>query len=55
VNYGVIYYGQWRYRIPMEPLMILIAAPLLVRIWAQRGALADGLARLGPEARPVRD
>jgi 4-amino-4-deoxy-L-arabinose transferase-like glycosyltransferase len=55
VNYGVIYYGQWRYRIPMEPFMILVAAPLLVRVWDARPALADALARLGPEARFARD
>jgi 4-amino-4-deoxy-L-arabinose transferase-like glycosyltransferase len=38
VNYGFVYYGQFRYRIPMEPLMILIAAPLVPRVWALRGA-----------------
>jgi 4-amino-4-deoxy-L-arabinose transferase-like glycosyltransferase len=51
VNYGVVYYGQWRYRIPMEPFMVLVATPLLVRVWEGRAALADALARLGPEAR----
>jgi 4-amino-4-deoxy-L-arabinose transferase-like glycosyltransferase len=55
VNYGVIYYGQWRYRIPMEPFMILVATPLLVRIWDARPALGDALARLGPQARLARD
>jgi 4-amino-4-deoxy-L-arabinose transferase-like glycosyltransferase len=55
INYGVVYYGQWRYRIPMEPFMILIAAPLLVRVWERRGMLSDGLARLSTEARPVAD
>jgi 4-amino-4-deoxy-L-arabinose transferase-like glycosyltransferase len=55
VNYGLVYYGQWRYRIPMEPLMILVATPLLVKLWDQRRALADGLTRLGPEARLARD
>jgi hypothetical protein len=55
VNYGVIYYGQWRYRIPMEPFMILVATPLLVRVWDARPALADALARLRPEARLARD
>jgi 4-amino-4-deoxy-L-arabinose transferase-like glycosyltransferase len=51
INYGVVYYGQWRYRIPMEPFMILVATPLLVRVWRQRGALADSVLRLQPEAR----
>jgi 4-amino-4-deoxy-L-arabinose transferase-like glycosyltransferase len=55
VNYGFVYYGQWRYRIPMEPFMIVVAAPLLVRVWAQRAALRDAFARLGPEARLARD
>jgi 4-amino-4-deoxy-L-arabinose transferase-like glycosyltransferase len=50
VNYGVVYYGAWRYRIPMEPFMVLLATPLLVRVWERRGALRDALARLGPEA-----
>jgi 4-amino-4-deoxy-L-arabinose transferase-like glycosyltransferase len=39
VNYGLVYFGQYRYRIPMEPFMVLIAAPLLVAVWRQRGAL----------------
>jgi 4-amino-4-deoxy-L-arabinose transferase-like glycosyltransferase len=55
VNYGVIYYGQWRYRIPMEPFMVLVATPLLVRVWDARAGLADALAHLGPEARLARD
>jgi 4-amino-4-deoxy-L-arabinose transferase-like glycosyltransferase len=55
VNYGIVYYGQWRYRIPMEPFMILVATPLIVRVWEQRAALAEALARLGPEARPAAD
>jgi hypothetical protein len=32
VTYGFVYYGQFRYRIPMEPLMILVAAPLVVGV-----------------------
>jgi 4-amino-4-deoxy-L-arabinose transferase-like glycosyltransferase len=50
-NYCVVYYGQWRYRIPMEPLMILVATPLLVRAWDRRAALADAVARLAPDSR----
>jgi hypothetical protein len=34
-----IYYGQSRYRIPMEPLMILVATPLIVSVWTRRQAL----------------
>jgi 4-amino-4-deoxy-L-arabinose transferase-like glycosyltransferase len=55
VNYGVVYYGQWRYRIPMEPFMILISTPLLVRVWDARSALAGSLARLTPQAPLARD
>jgi 4-amino-4-deoxy-L-arabinose transferase-like glycosyltransferase len=54
-NYGVIYYGGWRYRIPMELFMVLVATPLLVRVWDRRHALADGLGRMAPEARLARD
>ncbi len=54
-NYGVVYYGPWRYRIPMEPFMILVAAPLLVRLAERRAALGDALARLGPDARLAGD
>jgi hypothetical protein len=53
-NYGVVYYGQWRYRIPMEPFMILLAAPLLGRVWQRRGAMAGALGRLAPERPPAR-
>jgi 4-amino-4-deoxy-L-arabinose transferase-like glycosyltransferase len=55
LNYGVVYYGQWRYRLPMEPFMIILAAPLLVRLWDERPALASALARFGPEPRPAGD
>ena len=45
VVYGFVYYGQFRYRIPMEPLMILLATPLLVSVWEQRAAIRDAAAR----------
>ncbi|MBN1527645.1 MAG: glycosyltransferase family 39 protein [Thermoleophilaceae bacterium] len=48
VVYGFVYYGQFRYRLPMEPLMILVAAPLLARAWALRGALRGNPAPPGP-------
>lgn len=38
--YGFVYYGQFRYRLPLEPLMILVATPLLVWVWDQRRTLA---------------
>jgi 4-amino-4-deoxy-L-arabinose transferase-like glycosyltransferase len=39
VAYGFVYYGQHRYRVPMEPFMVLVATPLILAIWAQRAAL----------------
>ena len=38
VMYGFVYYGNFRYRAPLEPLMLLVAAPLLVRIWDLRSS-----------------
>jgi hypothetical protein len=32
VLYGFLFYGNFRYRIPLEPLMILVAAPLVARL-----------------------
>ena len=43
VTYGFVYYGQYRYRLPMEPIMILVATPLLVSLWQGRRALREGL------------
>ena len=37
VFYGFIFYGNFRYRAPLEPLMMLVAAPLLARLWSMRG------------------
>ena len=34
--YGFVYYGNYRYRASLEPLMILVAAPLLARLWRLR-------------------
>jgi 4-amino-4-deoxy-L-arabinose transferase-like glycosyltransferase len=36
VAYGFVYYGNFRYRAPLEPLMLLVSAPLLVRLWELR-------------------
>jgi 4-amino-4-deoxy-L-arabinose transferase-like glycosyltransferase len=37
VMYGFVYYGNYRYRAPLEPLMMLVCAPLLARLWRLRG------------------
>lgn len=31
--YGFVYYGNYRYRLPYEPLMVVVASTLLVRMW----------------------
>lgn len=36
VMYGFVYYGNYRYRAPLEPLMLLVAAPLLARLGSLR-------------------
>jgi 4-amino-4-deoxy-L-arabinose transferase-like glycosyltransferase len=36
VLYGFVFYGNFRYRAPLEPLMLLIAAPLAARVWRMR-------------------
>lgn len=33
VLYGFLYYGNYRYRLPYEPLMVAVAAELLTRVW----------------------
>jgi 4-amino-4-deoxy-L-arabinose transferase-like glycosyltransferase len=42
VLYGFVYYGNYRYRLPYEPLMIIVAATLLVRLWRWRDASGAG-------------
>jgi len=37
--YGFMYYGNYRYRLPYEPLMILVAATFTTRVWRERQAL----------------
>jgi 4-amino-4-deoxy-L-arabinose transferase-like glycosyltransferase len=44
VTYGFVYYGQFRYRLVMEPMMILVATPLLVAAWERRGSLRERFA-----------
>ena len=40
--YGFIYYGNVRYRIPLEPLMLLVVGGVAARVWAARPVLAGG-------------
>lgn len=40
VLYGFVFYGNFRYRIPLEPLMILVAAPLVGRLADLRRGVA---------------
>ena len=34
--YGFLYYGNYRYRLPYEPLMVLVAATFLTQLWDVR-------------------
>lgn len=36
VLYGFVYYGNYRYRLPYEPLMVIAAATLLTTMWRTR-------------------
>ncbi len=38
--YGFLYYGNYRYRLPYEPLMVLVAATFLTRLWSARRVLS---------------
>jgi 4-amino-4-deoxy-L-arabinose transferase-like glycosyltransferase len=51
--YGFVYYGQYRYRMPMEPLMLLVATPLVLRLWSRRTrrGLSAGARRAPPPRR----
>jgi hypothetical protein len=37
VLYGLVTYGNFRHRLAMDPMMILVATPLLVSLTALRG------------------
>ena len=37
--YGFVYYGNPRYRIPLEPLMLLVVGAAAARVWEARPAL----------------
>jgi 4-amino-4-deoxy-L-arabinose transferase-like glycosyltransferase len=41
--YGIVFFGQWRYHVSLEPLMILIVAPAACAAWSARSQLADRL------------
>jgi 4-amino-4-deoxy-L-arabinose transferase-like glycosyltransferase len=43
--YGFVYYGNVRYRVPLEPLMILVVAPAAAAIWAERHRILPGRAQ----------
>ena len=44
VLYGFVFYGNFRYRLPLEPLMILLAVSLLAPVWEARRRLRDSTA-----------
>jgi len=39
--YGFMYYGNYRYRLPFEPLMVVVAASLVTTVWRRRGVLMN--------------
>jgi 4-amino-4-deoxy-L-arabinose transferase-like glycosyltransferase len=40
--YGFLYYGNYRYRMPYEPVMIVVAATVVTRMFRGRELSADG-------------
>jgi hypothetical protein len=53
VLYGFVFHGQWRYRIPVEPLMILVATPLAMWVWSRRRGLRADFDAESPRGRPA--
>ena len=51
--YGFLYYGNYRYRLPYEPLMVLVAATFLVRVWDGRRTIGwsnrEGTTDIAPD------
>jgi hypothetical protein len=41
VLYGFVYYGNYRYRLPYEPLMVIASATLLTTLWHLRPTIED--------------
>ena len=39
--YGFAYYGNYRYRLPYEPLMVVVTATFLVQVWRWRSAATE--------------
>jgi hypothetical protein len=54
--YCTVFYGNFRYRAPLEPLMLLVVAPLVTRLWEIRTNRRDVERQRhrpsGPLARP---
>jgi hypothetical protein len=51
--YGFLYYGNYRYRMPYEPLMIVVAASVVTRVFRARELWADGGQSRAETARPA--
>jgi 4-amino-4-deoxy-L-arabinose transferase-like glycosyltransferase len=41
VLYGFVLYGNFRYRMPLQPVMIMLAALLVTRVWVNRRRLTQ--------------
>ncbi len=60
VLYGFVYYGNYRYRLPYEPLMMVVAAMVVDRGWrglraardADAASVADGVESDTPVVNP---
>jgi hypothetical protein len=48
VLFGFVYYGNYRYREPLTPLLLLVASPLLARVFELRGRLVSEDAEADP-------
>lgn len=50
--YIVVFFGQWRYHISLEPLMVLVVAPGACAAWTAREHLADIVRRQASDVNP---
>lgn len=50
VLYGFVYYGNYRYRLPYEPLMVLMSAALVTGAFRSRELLARAVQKRGERA-----
>jgi 4-amino-4-deoxy-L-arabinose transferase-like glycosyltransferase len=48
--FGFLYYGNYRYRIPYTPLMVLVASVFVVTVWRRRSVLRTHLAEISHSA-----